>query len=67
MSDDAPVKPGPVKPLSVGAQPARPANDDDAAPAASRAEQMVRQASDQDIAPHEKQAIGAQTSREEDA
>lgn len=45
---------------------ARPANDH-TAPAASRAEQMVRRASDQDIAPHEKQAIGAQTSREEDA
>lgn len=41
--------------------------EDDQPPAASRAEQAVRRASDREIAPHEKQAIGAETSREEDA
>ena len=46
--------------------PGRPL-DDDLPPAASRAEQAARKASDQEIAPHEKQAIGAETSREEDA
>lgn len=41
--------------------------EDDRPPAASRAEQAARQASDQEIAPHEKQAIAIETSREEDA
>jgi len=36
-------------------------------PAASKAEQMARHAHDDEIAPHEKQALAAQTSREEDA
>jgi len=36
-------------------------------PAASRAEQAARRATDQEIAPHEKQAIAIETSREEDA
>lgn len=56
MPDNASIRPA----------AAIPANDD-AVPAASRAEQVARCASDLDIAPHEKQAIGAQTSREEDA
>lgn len=34
---------------------------------ASKAEHAVRHASDSAVAPHEKQAIGAETSREEDA
>mgnify|MGYP000731129202 CR=1 FL=1 len=46
--------------------PAKPP-EDDRPPAASRAEQAAREASDQEIAPHEKQAIGSETSREEDA
>lgn len=41
--------------------------DDQRPAAASRAEQVARQASDQQIAPHEKQAIASETSREEDA
>jgi len=40
---------------------------DDRPPAASRAEQAARGATDQEIAPHEKQAIAIETSREEDA
>lgn len=56
MPDNAPIPPAPVQPAN-----------DDAVPAASRAEQAARCASDLDIAPHEKQAIGAETSREEDA
>lgn len=43
----------------------RPQND--RPPAASRAEQAARSATDQQIAPHEKQAIAIETSREEDA
>lgn len=39
----------------------------DPPPAASRAEQVAREASDQEIAPQEKQAIAVETSREEDA
>jgi hypothetical protein len=39
----------------------------DRPPAASRAEQAARRATDQEIAPHEKQAIAIETSREEDA
>jgi len=35
--------------------------------AASQAEKAARHASDHEIAPHEKRAIGAETSREEDA
>ena len=46
--------------------PAKPA-EDDRPPAASRAEQVARRASDKEIAPHEKQAIAIETSREEDA
>ncbi|WP_425997193.1 hypothetical protein [Caulobacter sp. DWR1-3-2b1] len=46
--------------------PVKP-SENDRPPAASRAEQAAREASDQEIAPHEKQAIGAETSREEDA
>lgn len=34
---------------------------------ASKAEHAVRHAPDSAVAPHEKQAIGAETSREEDA
>jgi hypothetical protein len=41
--------------------------DDDLSPPVSRAEQAARGASDQQIAPHEKQAIAIETSREEDA
>ncbi len=40
---------------------------DDHPPAASHAEQGARRATDQEIAPHEKQAIAIETSREEDA
>jgi len=36
-------------------------------PAASLAEHMLRSATDGEVAPHEKQAIAAGTSREEDA
>lgn len=46
--------------------PANP-TDDDLSPAVSRAEQSARRASDEEIAPHEKQAIAIETSREEDA
>ncbi|MDI1364103.1 MAG: hypothetical protein PSX79_04440 [bacterium] len=46
--------------------PALP-TDPDPSPAASRAEQAAREATDQQIAPHEKQAIAIETSREEDA
>lgn len=42
------------------------ANDDDP-PAASRAEQAARQASDAEISPGEKRAIAQESSREEDA
>lgn len=35
--------------------------------AASQAEKAARHAPDHEIAPHEKRAIGAETSREEDA
>jgi hypothetical protein len=42
-------------------------SEDDRPPAASRAEQAARKATDQEIAPHEKQAIAIETSREEDA
>ncbi len=45
--------------------PTTPEND--RPPAASRAEQAARRATDQEIAPHEKQAIAIETSREEDA
>lgn len=38
-----------------------------AGPAASKAEGAVRKASDDAVAPREKRAIGAETSREEDA
>ncbi|WP_419254658.1 hypothetical protein ACN2C6_04260 [Caulobacter sp. ErkDOM-YI] len=47
------------------ASPTLPQNDHP--PAASRAEQAARRATDQEIAPHEKQAIAIETSREEDA
>lgn len=39
----------------------------DRSPAASSAEQAARTATDQEIAPHEKQAIAIETSRQEDA
>jgi hypothetical protein len=42
-------------------------DEGDAAPAVSQAEHMARRAPDRQIAPHEKQAIAAETSREEDA
>lgn len=51
MPQDVPIKPP----------------EDDRPPAASRAEQVARRATDQEIAPHEKQAIAMETSREEDA
>ncbi|WP_421738806.1 hypothetical protein [Caulobacter sp.] len=44
-----------------------PSNDDERPPAASRAEQVARHAPDSQIAPHEKNAIAMETSREEDA
>ena len=44
-----------------------PASSPLRSPAASKAEQMARHAHDDEIAPHEKQALAAQTSREEDA
>lgn len=44
-----------------------PDDEGEAAPAVSRAEHMARHAPDRQVAPHEKQAIAAETSREEDA
>ena len=48
------------KPPIPSIAPDRPA-------AASQAEKAARHASDHEIAPHEKRAIGEETSREEDA
>jgi len=47
--------------------PDRPAQPPRAGEAASKAEHAARHAPESAVAPHEKQAIGAETSREEDA
>jgi len=55
MAEDIP------KPIEGPSRPPRSGE------AASKAEQAVRQAPERAVAPHEKRAIGAETSREEDA
>lgn len=50
-----------AKPVEGALQPPRQGE------AASKAEHAVRHAPEGAVAPHEKQAIGAETSREEDA
>jgi hypothetical protein len=47
--------------------PTTPPAPADRPAAASQAEKAARHAPDHEIAPHEKRAIGAETSREEDA
>ena len=48
-------------------KPPLPPTAPDRPAAASQAEKAARHAPDNEIAPHEKRAIGAETSREEDA
>jgi len=56
---------------SIMTQPSKPATapprTETAGAAASKADRAVRRASDDAVAPREKRAIGAETSREEDA
>lgn len=55
------MTPNPRKPTDPAAQPPREGE------AASKAEHAVRHAPENAVAPDEKRAIGAETSREEDA